>query len=253
MLHINVLECTAVLRCLHSLGPPQTYQYYWDRQLCCSISNQQARVQQKQDAQYSPAVTPMFMRHSQMVPPCPSYSGPPQLLGGLYVKKLHHKVWMDSECSNIQQIHNKCPSSYWLLRPPEQCQIAQVRLRILPFARNSDGYNDSWLEQVEYNLPVSSNRPDTDLPAELKSYQGIVVFVTPVLPSGTWWPVFIDSCKPINAELDVFQWVHGEMVCARDEMSLTLSRLHFLRKVDSAKFPSAVAESLIESHIKSSR
>ena len=55
---------------------------------------------------------------------------------------------------------------------------------------------------------------------KLQTFHGTGLFIAPHLPSAPWWVDFITHCVRLEVQLDVFQWVQGNRVEVQKQTSL---------------------------------
>lgn len=227
-LHINALECMAVLRCLQRFNPPlnSSILIRSDNSVVVSLIN-------KQGSNKSNTLNQMLL-HILSLCTLKNWSLQARHIPG------HLNTWADSlsrshiiraEWSLTQHSFNLLTQSMSpeidLFAHPGNAKLETFGCLFRhPLAAIVDALAANWTQwRTIYLFP-----PVDLIPLCLKklsTFQGSGIFIAPHLPSAAWWPAFVTRCAPLDARIEVFQLVQNKQLWARDETSLDFRAYSF--------------------------
>ena len=221
------------------------------RQHHSSIPHQQTGLEQEHSSQRPVGRNTQSLPQKRLDSPCSSHPRTPQHMGGFTIQKPHHQGGMGPDPSLIQENNEEPQSSDRLICSPRQQQTTDIRLPISSPSRDCSRCDVGQLESVVSNISLPTNRPHSGVPPEVATVrrQGHL--------RGASQPRRSMVASVRRALLTIRQRARGfpmgtrqTRIAARNDV-LELSRIQFLTKVFSNKFPASVANTLITSHRKS--
>ena len=230
LLHINILECLAVLRSLLALPPPNQSSI-----LIRSDSTVIVSLINKQGSNKSKSLTKAL--HSLLL--CESYHWH---LTGRHIPG-HLNSWADSlsrdhpiraewelNSQSFRQLPNHDLLQIDLLAHPGNAKLPVFGcLFNHPAATVIDSLSSNWKSwEAIYLFP-----PLSLLPAclrKLETYSGVSILIAPLLPAARWWPALRERFESLDLNLDVFQTIQGRTLWAHEVTSLRFRAFNFLPK-----------------------
>ena len=231
LLHINVLECKAVLLCLTALAPPQnsTILIRSDNTVVVSLIN-------KQGSNKSRVLNDLLLALLKLC----------NLNGwDLMAKHIpgHLNSWADSLSRNhiIRSEWTLTQQSFSLLPRSKELQVdlfahpGNAKLPTFgclfhhPLASIIDAISADWNRWTAIYLFPPLDLIPTCL-KKLQLFKGWGLFIAPNLPSAPWWPAFTTLCSRLDAQLEIFQLVQAQPRWVQHETSLIFHAYSFCAK-----------------------
>ena len=226
LLHINTLECLAVTRSLLKLDPPKdsVILVRTDNTVVVSLINKQGSNKSKILSRFLHELLTLCARNKWTIRA--------RHLPG------HLNTWADS----LSRSHPV--RAEWSLSPQSSQQLTtHLSPEIDLFAHPGNAKLPVFgcpfpSATVVESLATNCNRwkkiylfPPPDLIQtclqKLENFGGSALVIVPVLPSAPWWPEFRLACTPLDADLDIGQWVQGEWLQAQEKTSYLFRAFSF--------------------------
>ena len=169
LLHINILECLAVLRSLLALQVTTAKPVFHPNPLgqhgrC--IPNQQAGLQQKQVPDQSTALPPPTLRESPLALNVASHSGTPELLSRLPLQGSPHQSGIGTQPTVLQTTSQPRSSPDRPLCPPRQRKTPSLRVPLQSPGGDSNRLPLLELDLLGSNLPLLTPLSAPSLPSQ---------------------------------------------------------------------------------------